>query len=397
MVNRKEWDERKKELQRIFRETRKSGLMFPHDIDDVPDVNGSIESERSNMAYIRHSIEDYIKTQLNFENFDIIIEYDASMKHHFPLKEHHLPFRVTRRGERGVVVTHNATNRIERQIALVEAFSLIALVYPAKINETSPIFGDDIIYLTQKILETYATFNNGAVLRSEYVISADMVLGEIQKIHPDYNPDKAQKEKVNNLLPDIFLGYPNVNENALDCERKRILSFIKEEKYSDLLKYPDIGSFNIIVKPKAFGKDEPRGRSSVSHDEINRKITGIIFHQAKEELEAFLSAPKHGTDKLVITSKHAQNIVRLIIAHEISHIALEYEYGATMKGQTQESERDAFYFARLILEHREFLYFPDKESKEYRNACKLWKELIIYVYKKQPNFEQKYLDWVIED
>jgi len=60
-------------------------------------------------------------------------------------------------------------------------------------------------------------------------------------------------------------------------------------------------------------------------------------------------------------------------------------------------ERDAFYFALLLLEHREFLYCSSPDSREYKNMRKTWKELISYVYRRQDYFNEEYLNWVIED
>jgi hypothetical protein len=65
--------------------------------------------------------------------------------------------------------------------------------------------------------------------------------------------------------------------------------------------------------------------------------------------------------------------------------------------RTREEERDAFYFARLLLEHREFLYFSEKDSKIYKDSQNKWRDLIEYVYGTQADCEQEYLKWVLED
>jgi len=59
-------------------------------------------------------------------------------------------------------------------------------------------------------------------------------------------------------------------------------------------------------------------------------------------------------------------------------------------------EREAAYFAKLLLYHREFLYYR-KDDKIFNEVCDEWKILFKYIHGVHGNRGKKWLDWVLSD
>ncbi len=196
----------------------------------------------------------------------------------------------------------------------------------------------------------------------------------------------------------MFPNYPKVGVPALNCEKKLVETYIKQ-KYSGC---PDIDAFKIKIKPISLPRyDRPYGKISYYHPPWGNPGC-VILHIPKDDLQEFLGTSKNAI-KLDVSEDNAQNIVRCIIAHEIAHAFLEYEYGCTdsyeqsKERRTKETERDAFYFTRLLLEHREILYCGDIQCPEFARARANWKKIIEYVYREDARFDEANLKLVLED
>jgi hypothetical protein len=253
---------------------------------------------------------------------------------------------------------------------------------------------NEVLYFTQLLLELYATTENGSLLRHTYVLSKDHVESEIEKVRSYYKPSalsENSKEKMKALLVDIFPDYPEVSVTALGCEKKIISDYVERMKY--LPSGIEKKGFKILVGRGDGGYAKPYG----ALDCFNGERVGVgcfIVHSREDNLRAFL--PGDGIDE-----KYALSIIRLIVAHEIGHIVCHYKYGnadnhyINKRNRTPEMEREAAYFARLLLEHREFLYYG-KNDITFTNACEEWENLFRYVHGTHGKRNKEWLDWVFE-
>jgi hypothetical protein len=411
------WKERKREIEEIFRLTRVSKIILPIDLEDNKRVHKYIsalskeeqmvlknlpfeqqieklflrvlENEQTTLSNIRHPIEELLRCPLDRR---FATQSDESEDHsnnkicniaitHDPQMSGGQPYTIHKVRE-GLNVFYSSIDRYKRQISISAALAAIALYWdnqdtssgswtPEKEND------EDCFYLMSSLLKLHADMDNGAVLRKEYVIPSDKVDDEIKKVYENYD-SSAEVPRKNEI--DLLIKWLKKKPvPALNCEKKPTAKYIIDNLRNNLdYQEPGFEGLKILIAPwDNPSKDLPKGIGRMHY----QKMIYTINHMPKEVLEFILSRENE------LVADDAQNIIRLIVAHEIGHLTLHfkwrenYSHGNNGKiKSTPEEERDAFYYALLLLKHREMLYCAHHNCGEYTTAKNKWKKLITYVY-----------------
>ncbi|MDR2568874.1 MAG: ImmA/IrrE family metallo-endopeptidase [Oscillospiraceae bacterium] len=363
----------KYEIKQLFRKTRPAYLILGDDFT-LDQLDPYVNIELAHLSYIRNKIQEYTHTKIK------VIPCINTING--------LPSYVQKVNDDLALFFVKSEDRFDERLAIAESLASIVFDF-VPINISNILREDDnaVIFFAQKLLELYAKMDNGAILRQKYTLPVEKVEERIMTRRQNYDSNSLSEEQKNSIkaiLCNIFNGYPNINNDdaVLNCEIKTITDYI-QRKWRKALNDKSI-ELNIRVNNKGHGFTSPGGKLFCSKNFCD------ILHVSFSELENILNNTHRKDDAL--------KILRLIIAHEFGHIVCHYKYMVfgffpDEDTHTPEIEREATYFARLLLERREFLYNRKKDA-DYDDACMEWKKLIRFVYKDKGD---DWLDWVLID
>lgn len=282
--------------------------------------------------------------------------------------------------------------RFKERFAIAEALGLMVLSFVPEQLEKSSVMQNEsqtpIIYFAKKMLEVSAINNYGSVLRNQYTLSTDNIASEIRAFHPDYDESsltEPQKSEIDTIFNNIFSSYPEQDslDRMLHSDIKLITRYIQ------------------CREPVAINGSHNRLAINIHPSEGPTHIIGMLYchsegcdiwHPTVEQVAGLRRIAESAEINEVAA-------IRLIVAHELGHVVCHRIPGFTgwiggSKPSTMEEEREATFFARLLLEQRELLYNNMLANETYDSACLEIRKLIRYVYRSKG---KEWLKWVLTD
>lgn len=276
-----------------------------------------------------------------------------------------------------IIILYHVADPFEARLIIAECLGSVVLQYvPKKLNQ--PVFNEDsVLYFAQKLLELNEKMKNGAILR-KFPVPAEDILATIQSLRWIYNIAEEQKTYIDNVLTLMFPKYPNINKGygVLACELDIITDYIS--KNSLLLWGRETNKFHIDAHSSNAIKNG--SYSKIQYYDNASNIWHISPDNAAIELEG---TQNEGYDI---------SIIRLAIAHDLGHAALPQNKSNDRADIIV--EREASYFARLMLRRREWLYSGCQGGEEYNKACEKWDNLLRYIHRHDDN---DLIEWVLTD
>ncbi len=282
----------------------------------------------------------------------------------------------------------------KRKKIAISLSSIILDCIPKTCHEsTSVLIKDDMIYyLANKILIHYS-HSSGSILRCKYAGSTEQIelLEEENKLLSDLLTYK-EREHTGKIFDEVFNCIPistrDPREWLLRNEKKLIIDDInryRESKYK-LMTYE---SFDTNKR----GKDEAIGKLNIRD---NYKQIYIQYpHEDDINTKRRQRSGATFDDPLLV--------IRMIMAHELGHLVLhtkipsgsdDNEKVIIHDHNSELQDREATYYARLVLEHREFLYNDMQDDDDYKEACEAIHNYIRMYFSKK---EKTWLEWVLSD
>jgi len=175
-----------KEIQKLFKQTRPSGLLLPNDLKILKsnDIDIALASEQTHLGFILNSIEDYIQKETEKKDSFRIKTIRKSVVHGKSLFYINAPPKGN-----SAEILYKTGNRFDEQLSIAISLAVMILVYiPRERNEEYEVTDNDILFFAQLLLELYAITENGALLRHMHVLPKDSIKSEIKK---RYNFDES--------------------------------------------------------------------------------------------------------------------------------------------------------------------------------------------------------------
>jgi Zn-dependent peptidase ImmA (M78 family) len=388
----------KEQIKELFRKTRPSRILFPYDLNNFSQeiINHQIDKEQDHLSNIRIAIENYARKLINKDEPDdkpkskltLNIERNADIVGDLPYKSFF--------GGNESFIYYNTHSFFEKRLAIAEALGLFVLrymplMYRIKCGFNPSESQNECIYFAQRLLEIYASLNNGSILRNGITPNAVEVYSEIKRLNlrPNYieKPlSEERKKHINNIIDKIFIDNPVAEISPLSCEKQIIKDYItRKERLTSEKKE----RYNVEIEP-ALGFYNPRGRIYGSYNKETFDAGCYILHTPVGYLKTIQNI-----------KEKAQSVARLLVAHEIGHAICHYKYGDVFsytdeKLRESELEREASYYAFLLLKHREFLYHG-RDDEKYKIACEEWESLFRLVYNNHIVSGKKWVESVLND
>jgi len=282
------------------------------------------------------------------------------------------------------------SDRFKERTYIAKALGLISLVFIPQITDEVKLSFEvnlqSVYYFAQRLLKYCAGSDYGSVLRCQYTLCENDIDTEISKLNNDYDEqalNDSQKVEIDSVFDTI--GFTNSSqtsiEGILSNDIRLITKYIQDKEPNR----PDGTQKELEIKINfADGVSRVAGKLFCHEDGCDIHCPTIENIHAIRRLE-----------KLEQINELAA--IRLIVAHELGHIVCHRIPGyigpiGEPTKSSPDDEKEATYFARLLLEHRELLYNNMVEDNKYHNACKEIKKLIEHVYHSR---DKEWLDWVL--
>jgi hypothetical protein len=267
-------------------------------------------------------------------------------------------------------------------LLIAECLGNIVLQYiPEKLGK--PTFSDScVLYFAQEMLKMNTQMGNGAILRKfpEHVYE---IPNEIVSSRGKYDISRQEKTDVEAKIQNIFPKYPNMEwgYGVLSSELDIMEEYI--EKNSSQILGKQVQTYRIEFRPTDLLRNGSYAQTLFFTEAAS--IWHINPDNAKFDLSAFYKEYGHGGITPI-------SLIRLAIAHELGHAILHQK--DSVDGRHPYAEREASYFARLLLRRRELLHNNGNVNKKYKDACKQWDNLFRHVHRHD---DKELINWVLAD
>lgn len=366
----------KEEIRGVFEDTRPNLKMDPKRYQ-----------EYGYMEYSRSVIETYLRKTLKMPELRIVIKHSLDIVNR-------QTFSVLWSSEARclqIFFKSQENARFKERTAIAEALSLIAMDFVRHLTNRKTLSFDvnlpAIHYFAQNMLEFCANGNYGSVLRKKYTCHANDVVNEISNLRSDSSSQSLsdlQRAEIKELFEGTVFSAENrtVADGMLSNDIKLITKYIQDRE------------------PLRNGIRNSLAITTQSVNGVNRLVGKLFCHETGCDIQypavEDIRAARERKHEVAIDEIAA---TRIIVAHELGHVVCHRTPGflgpiGSPTPSTSEVEREATYFARLLLEHREFLYNNTVDDKEYREACAVISELIRRIYY---GYGEEWLSWVLND
>lgn len=340
------------------------------------------------LEYARSAIEVYARKVLGYRNF--FIEIVPSNK-----TANDLDFNAYWQSNKQCVqifFKSRGGDSCKERISIAEALGLIVLSFiPEQLHKDTLLFEGgypSIAFFAQKLLELSTKTDHGSFLRKQYTLSIDAIVRKICDFHGrDYVGllTDDQRSLIDAKFNEIFDFSPtrNVVNGMLKSDIKLITQYIQRKE------------------PYSVDGTQKKLAISISANKETVSLAGMLYCYESgcniwyPNIEKIRDIRVHNREPEI----NALSTIRFIVAHELGHIVCHRIPGFIgfidgPKSSTSVEEREATYFARLLLEHREFLYNNMRADEEYDKACLEIRHLIRQLYH---GYGEEWLNWVLTD
>jgi hypothetical protein len=281
-----------------------------------------------------------------------------------------------------ILIPYYTKDPFEVRLCIAKALGEIALQYiPEKLGE-QPFSESCVLFFAQKMLEMNVQMRNGAILR-KFPVPSKSIPKEIASRRGNYDISEQKQGDVEARIKDIFPKYSEIEKGhgVLCCEVDIITEHIGRNLIQILGK--QVQKYSIGVRPSPYIDNGTYSRF------INPALARTVWHISPENAEKDLAEFHSNYKARKITPI---SLIRLAIAHELGHAVLHQS--KSYDDNDPIAEREASYFARLLLRRREWLYNGRKGGKDYEDACDQWDNLFRHIHRHD---KKELIDWVLAD